>query len=82
MDLIPQGGVSARSKLRWPNRIVFPKELRDAIPEYGSSALVFDSVIESHSNASTPISGKLDGKFALLAHLDAGTTRALRTVLN
>jgi hypothetical protein len=28
----------------WPNTIVFPKELRDAIPPYGSRALVFDSV--------------------------------------
>lgn len=100
MNLIPQGGVSVRSKSRWPNMIVFPKELREAIPEYGSRALVFDSVTESHLNAPLPISGmidenlfnmgaraqiqllvhetgKLDGKFALLADLDTETTRAL-----
>lgn len=46
MDLIPHGGTAIRSKSRWPNMIVFPKELRDAIPEYGSRALVFDSIRE------------------------------------
>jgi hypothetical protein len=29
---------------RWPNMFIFPKELRDAIPEYGARALVFDEV--------------------------------------
>ena len=70
--------------------IVFPKELRDAIWEYGGRALVFDSVTESHLNS--PVfdmgararfhlvvheTGKLDGKFALFADLDTETTRAL-----
>ena len=100
MDLIPQSGVFVRSKSRWPNMIVFPKELREAIPEYGSRALVFDSVTESHFNAPATTSGvidenlfnmgarariqllvhetgKLEGKFALIADLDTETTRAL-----
>jgi hypothetical protein len=60
MDLIPEGNSPIRSKSHWPNMIVFPKELRDAIPEYGSRALVFDSVSESHPSAPVPVSGMTD----------------------
>jgi hypothetical protein len=59
MDLIPSPGFAIRNKSRWPNTIVFPKELRDAIPDYGSRALVFDSVGGSHSNAPVSISGMI-----------------------
>jgi hypothetical protein len=38
---------------------VFPKELRDAIPDYGSRALVFDSVDGSPSHAPVSISGMI-----------------------
>lgn len=90
MDLVLHSGLSIRSRSRWPNMIVFPKELRDAIWDYGSRALVFDSVSESHLNS--PVfdvghrakfnlfvheAGKLGGQFALLADLDTETTRAL-----
>jgi hypothetical protein len=55
MDLTVSPGEAIRSKSLWPNTIVFPKELRDAIPDYGSRALVFDSVSGSPSNAPVSI---------------------------
>jgi hypothetical protein len=36
---------------------VFPKELRDAIPDYGARALVFDAVSGSTNNLPAEISG-------------------------
>jgi hypothetical protein len=36
--------LAIRGNVRWPNVIVFPRELREAIPSYGARALVFDSV--------------------------------------
>lgn len=59
MDLTVSPGLAIRSKSRWPNMIVFPKELRDAIPDYGPRALVFDSVSGSPSNAPVPIAGMI-----------------------
>jgi hypothetical protein len=61
MDLFP-----ARGPSKWPNTITFPKELKDAIPDYALRVLVFDSVSGSHydgkefarlldRNASSPI---------------------------
>jgi hypothetical protein len=37
-----------KSNKPWPNTITFPKELRDAIPQYAPRALVFDSVTGAH----------------------------------
>jgi hypothetical protein len=48
MELTPPPAVPVRSRSPWPNTITFPKELRDAIPEYGPRALVFDSISGSH----------------------------------
>jgi hypothetical protein len=84
-----------RSQSRWPNTISFPKELRDAIPDYGPRALVFDSVSGAHSRSWVPTAdgaraqlgflvhetGKLNGQFTLLVDLDAETTRALEKFL-
>jgi hypothetical protein len=44
MDLIPPPALLLQGRFRFPNVIIFPPELRNAIPEYGSRALVFDSV--------------------------------------
>jgi hypothetical protein len=41
MELVPL-------KSAWPNTITFPRELREAIPDYGPRALVFDAVSGSH----------------------------------
>ena len=89
MDLTIGSGVSIRGKSRWPNMFYFPKELRDAIPHYGTRALVFDSV--RGSTGEHPFTqgaraqvqfivhetGKLTGEFALLVDLDSTTARAL-----
>jgi hypothetical protein len=48
MELTPSPNVAIRSRSKWPNTITFPKELKDAIPDYGPRALVFDSVSGSH----------------------------------
>lgn len=64
METIPPAGSSVRSQAPWPNMIVFPRELRDAIPEYGSRALVFDSVTESPHNGPVAISGMPDEALA------------------
>ena len=91
MELAPSSDLAVRSKSLWPNTIVFPKELRDAIPDYGSRALVFDSVSGLHSRLPVPMAdgaraqigflvhetGKLNGQFTLLVDLDSETTRAL-----
>lgn len=44
MELTPPPGLPIQARSAWPNTITFPKELRDAIPDYGPRALVFDSV--------------------------------------
>lgn len=36
----------------WPNLFIFPKELRDVIPNYGACTLVVDEVLEVLSGAS------------------------------
>jgi hypothetical protein len=77
MDLIPSEGFAIQSKSRWPNTIVFPKELRDAIPEYGSRALVFDSVNGSRSKAPVSISGMIGE-----AQVDFGTRAQIRFLVH
>lgn len=77
MDLIPSEGFAIQSKSRWPNTIVFPKELRDAIPEYGSRALVFDSVSGSRSKAPVSISGMIGE-----AQVDFGTRTQIRFLVH
>jgi hypothetical protein len=42
LDLIPPG--SLRTRRRIPNSLIFPKELRDAIPTHSPRALQFDRV--------------------------------------
>ena len=44
MELTTPGRPAQSDASRWPNMFIFPKELRDAIPEYGGRALVFDAV--------------------------------------
>ncbi len=44
MDLIRQGPLAAAGRFAWPNTMIFPKELRDAIPEHSARALALDSV--------------------------------------
>jgi hypothetical protein len=55
MSLVPSPGFALRGKSRWPNLIVFPKELRAAIPDYGARALVFDSVSGSPAHSPLPL---------------------------
>ncbi len=60
MDLMistESNDVRKGGKSRWPNMIVFPKELRDAIPVYGSRALVFDSVSATSHTSPISVSG-------------------------
>jgi hypothetical protein len=59
MDFTPSPRLAIRGKSRWPNMIVFPRELRDAIPDYGARALVFDSVGGSHARSPVTLSGMI-----------------------
>jgi hypothetical protein len=77
MDLIPSPGIAIQGRSRWPNTIVFPKELRDAIPDYGSRALVFDSVSGSHSSAPVSISGMIGA-----AQFDFGARTQIRFLVH
>lgn len=52
MELTPPPKPPARANTEWPNTITFPKELRDAIPDYAPRALVFDSVSGAHYDGS------------------------------
>src|SRR5690349_4263868 len=52
MELTPPPKAPARSSSEWPNTITFPKELRDAIPDYAPRALVFDCVTGTHYDGS------------------------------
>ncbi len=57
MDLTKPPNLALSGKTPWPNLFVFPKELRDAIPEYGPRALMFDAVSGSTGNLPSEISG-------------------------
>jgi len=57
MDLTKSQSLRLHGKTAWPNLFVFPKELKDAIPDYGSRALVFDAVSGSTNNLPAGISG-------------------------
>ena len=57
MDLTKPPSLTLRGRAAWPNLFVFPKELRDAIPDYGARALVFDAVSGSTHNFPAEISG-------------------------
>jgi len=57
MDLTPAPTLALRGTAAWPNLFVFPKELRDAIPDYGARALVFDAVSGSTNSLPAGISG-------------------------
>ena len=52
MELTPPPKPPVHSKSEWPNTITFPKELRNAIPDYAPRALVFDSVSGTHYDGS------------------------------
>ncbi len=56
MDLMSTPSLALRGTAAWPNLFVFPKELRDAIPDYGARALVFDAVSGSTNNLPAGIS--------------------------
>jgi hypothetical protein len=77
MDLIPSQGFAIQSKSRWPNTIVFPRELREAIPDYGSRALVFDSVSGSRSKAPVSVSGMIGE-----THFDFGARTQIRFLVH
>ena len=57
MDPTNSPSLTARGRAAWPNLFVFPKELRDAIPEYGARALAFDGVSGSTGNLPAQLSG-------------------------
>ncbi len=56
MDLTKHSSLALGGRAAWPNLFVFPQELRDAIPDYGSRALVFDAVSGSTDNLPAEIS--------------------------
>jgi hypothetical protein len=56
---------------------VFPKELRDVIPDYGSRALVFDQVRGSRSNAPVSLSGMIGA-----AQFDFGARAQIRFLVH
>ena len=60
MELTKAGGLAIVGRGPWPNVIIFPTELRYAIPEYGHRALVFESVAGSHQALASPVSGMPD----------------------
>lgn len=50
------GQLAISRRLEWPNTIVFPRELREAIPEgHGGRALVFDAVSGGVAPAAPPL---------------------------
>ncbi len=51
--------LAIRKNVQWQNTIIFPMELRDAIPSYGARALVFDSVSGAHHVTPISVSGML-----------------------
>ena len=57
MDLTNSPRLALNRPSPYPNVFVFPKELRDAIPEYGSRALVFDEVSGTTGNLPAAIAG-------------------------
>ena len=92
MELTKPGGLAKQGESRWPNMFIFPKELREAIPEYGARALAFDAVSGSPNRGLAGIpcgkpraqvrflvheTGAFDGKYSLLLDIDAETLRAL-----
>jgi len=50
MEISATTRLALSGKRTWPNLFVFPKELKQAIPEYGARALIFDSVSGSTYN--------------------------------
>ena len=58
-----QTGVAVRGQSQWPNTIVFPKELRDAIPEYGPRALLFDAASGTPQTFPIAVSGMRGEEF-------------------
>jgi hypothetical protein len=57
MDLTNTPKLALSAPSSYPNLFVFPKELRDAIPEYGPRALVFDEVSGTTANLPAAIAG-------------------------
>src|SRR5262245_46191006 len=57
MDLTNTPRLALNGPSSYPNLFVFPKELRDAIPEYGPRALVFDEVSGATGNLPAAIAG-------------------------
>ena len=57
MDLTNTPKLTLGGRPSYPNFFVFPKEIRDAIPEYGPRALVFDEVSGTTSNLPAAIAG-------------------------
>lgn len=65
MELVPTGppNLPLTGKFKFPNVMIFPRELRDAIPpEHDSRALVFDSVSGSKGIIPIPVSGMIDAE--------------------
>lgn len=58
MDLVkPPGGSLTAPPSAYPNMVIFPRALREAIPEYGDRALVFDAVTGAKENLPAAIAG-------------------------
>ncbi len=57
MDLTNSPSLTVRGRRSMAQPLCVPKELRDAIPEYGARALVFDGVSGSTGNLPAQISG-------------------------
>lgn len=60
MDLTKSANLTLQNQSRWPNLIIFPRELKQAIPDYGSRALVFDSLSGSAMSAPVTVAGMPD----------------------
>jgi hypothetical protein len=59
MELTPPN-LPTRSDAPWPNMIIFPQELKKAIPDYGSRALVFGSVSGFVGTSPVSVAGMVD----------------------
>ena len=91
MELTKRDTPSARRDARWPNVFIFPKELRDLIPDHGARALVVDEVqgvpalgiVDAEAALRIRLqfivheTGKLQGRLPVYLDLDAATMRAL-----
>lgn len=77
----------------WPNMFIFPRELRELIPDYGARALVVDEVDGAPESRAFPAygpnqprarlqfvvheTGELEGRVPVYLDLDTTTMRSL-----